>query len=101
MPVFCEVSIDKCFKKNFLESLLEDWGISGDYKNKTEIIQVLIGSFGTVKPHVRIYLISHDDNLYGVSGERPTADPVHTPRSITSFIQKFKKRSATTFVEML
>ena len=91
MPVFCEVSLDKSFKKNFLESLLKDWGISGEYKNKDEIVQVLRGSFGSIKPHVRIYLISHDEKLYGVSGERPTADPVNTPRSISSFIQKFKK----------
>ena len=81
MPVFCEISINESFKKEFLENLAKDWNIDGSYSNKRELVQVLNGSFGTdVKPHVRIYLVQHEDSVYGVTGKKPEANPQHEPK---------------------
>ena len=92
MPVFCEISINESFKKEFLENLAKDWNIDGSYSNKRELVQVLNGSFGTdVKPHVRIYLVQHEDSVYGVTGKKPEANPQHEPKGLVSFLNKFKQ----------
>ena len=92
MPTFCEVAINKSFKKEFLESLVREWDIGGNYTEKNELVQVIIGSFDQeIKPHVRIYLVQHEGNVYGVSGKKPTVNPKHDPKGILSFIKKFKR----------